>query len=92
MGFNTKRIDGGTRRPITRWGSDEDLMRPGDSLSEEGKEGGAKGVVIGLRELDADAKTSMLEPPRRTKFPEIRIANTWEVKVAGKVVGGRPSV
>lgn len=86
--FNTKRTDGGARRPTTRWGSDEDLMRPGDSLTEDGKEGSGKGVVIGLRELDVDGKKSTEvdkpDPPPKAKFPEIRVASTWEIKVVDR--------
>lgn len=83
--FNTKRTDGGTRRPTTRWGSDEDLMRPGDLSTDDGKDGSGKGVVIGLRELDVDGKKSVEghrpELPPKAKFPEIRVASTWEIKV-----------
>jgi len=83
--FNTKRNDGGTRRPTTRWGSDEDLMRPGDLSTDDGKEGNGKGVVIGLRELDVDGKKSIdghgPDPPPKARFPEIRVASTWEIKV-----------
>jgi hypothetical protein len=77
---NTKRNDGGTLRPTTRWGSDEDLMRPSE-LSEDGK----GGVVIGLRELGrSDSKKSMMpELPPKAKFPEIRVANTWEIQIEG---------
>lgn len=76
---NTKRNDGGSRRPTNPWGSDEDLMRPGES-SEDGKEG----VLIGLRSLGrSDSRKSLRRPEElpKVKFPEIRVANTWEVQV-----------
>lgn len=78
---NTKRNDGGTRRAATRWGSDEDLMRPSE-LSEDGKEG----MVIGLMKLGrSDSRKSMRpEQPPKARFPEIRVANTWEIQVEGR--------
>jgi hypothetical protein len=77
-----KRNSQTTRRPTTRWGSDEDLMRSGDS-NEDGKDGSGRGVVIGLTELKKKSaeETRKPVPPPKAMFPEIRIASTWEVKV-----------
>ena len=54
--FNVKRNEAGSRRPTTRWGSDEDLMRPGDMSIDDGKDSG-KGVVIGLMQLDSNGSS-----------------------------------
>jgi hypothetical protein len=59
-----------------RWGSDEDLMRTSS--------GGDKGsVVIGLEELPSPTESAGRKPdvPPKAKFPEIRVASTWEIQV-----------
>ena len=59
-----------------RWGSDEDLMRTSS--------GGDKGsVVIGLEELPSPTESARRKPdvPPKAKFPEIRVASTWEIQV-----------
>lgn len=58
-----------------RWGSDEDLMRTSSGLDID------KGsVVIGLEELPSLGENRPGVPPK-AKFPEIRVASTWEVNV-----------
>jgi hypothetical protein len=76
-------VDG---RPLSRWGSDENLMRKG------GLEDG-KSVFISMEVLKGDGKSSkgssdgdgdtMGELPNmpRAQLKEIRVASTWEVHV-----------
>lgn len=76
-------VDG---RPVSRWGSDENLMR------RSGLEDG-KSVLISLEVLKGDGKSSkgssdgdgdtLGELPNmpRAQLKEIRVASTWEVHV-----------
>ena len=79
-GFNARKGSAVERGPGTtkvmheRWGSDEDLMRtssPGDKGS----------VVIGLEELPSPDGSMKTDLPPKARFPEIRVASTWEVNV-----------
>ena len=80
-GFNVRKGSAGgvTEREFAatkvlhdRWGSDEDLMRTSS--------GGDKGsVVIGLDDLAGPARSRDLLP--KVKFPEIRVASTWDIQV-----------
>lgn len=65
---------GNTKVLHNRWGSDEDLMRTSSS--------GDKGsVVIGLEELPSPVESRKPDVPPKAKFPEIRVASTWEIHV-----------
>lgn len=61
------------------WGSDEDLMGEdhglGHSGSVEAVKGKGMGFAIALQEFETP------QVPPRSKFPEIRVASTWEVQV-----------
>jgi hypothetical protein len=81
-GFNARKgsaadkggIQVATKVMHDRWGSDEDLMRTSS--------GGDKGsVVIGLEELPSPVESRKPGLPPRAKFPEIRVASTWEIQV-----------
>jgi hypothetical protein len=72
----TGREFGATKILHDRWGSDEDLMRTSS--------GGDKGsVVIGLEELPSPVERNgrNLDVPPKARFPEIRVASTWEIQV-----------
>jgi hypothetical protein len=78
-GFNARKGSAaergfGTTVLHNRWGSDEDLMRTSS--------GGDKGsVVIGLEELPSPTESRKPDVPPKAKFPEIRVASTWEIQV-----------
>jgi len=91
--FNVKRDQIATMRGARGrevWDSDEELVTPADG----DKEGD---LVIGMRELDMAGKVERdssessrkgkPEVPPKAKFPEIRIASTWEVKVVDLKTG-----
>ncbi|KAG0645370.1 hypothetical protein D0Z07_8879 [Hyphodiscus hymeniophilus] len=62
---------GATKIMHDRWGSDEDLMRTSDKGS----------VVIGLEELPSPVETKKPNMPAKVRFPEIRVASTWDIQV-----------
>lgn len=39
------------------------------------------GVFIGLEELPSPAESRKADIPAKAKFPEIRVATTWEIQV-----------
>ena len=69
----TGREFGGTKILHNRWGSDEDLMRT--SSGDKGS------VFIGLEELPSPVENKKPDVPPKAKFPEIRVASTWEIQV-----------
>jgi hypothetical protein len=69
--LNGKQLGTRVNTLYNRWGSDEDLMR----ADEDGKV-----ITIDMENLRRP------ETPAKAKFPEIRVATTWEVKTVERSV------